>query len=125
MAICAWKNCNNWFDDTKTNRGQKRKYCGRQCNIYATRENQNKSRLKARHAAKRKISAIKRDRNKAREFAVLNCVLYRECNLNITMNCHRCQKKIIEMGAWRREPGTLYHNQEDLHVICLPSAGRG
>ena len=67
----------------------------------------------------------KNEKQKAREFAVLNCVLYRECNLGITMNCHKCQKKIIEIGAWRREPGTLYHTQEDLHVICLPSAGRG
>jgi len=76
----------------------------------------------ARDFRNRRVSA--RQKQKAREFAVLNCLQYSECNKGITMNCHKCQEKVIEIGAWMREPGALHHHQDDYHSVCLPSNGR-
>ena len=113
MAICAFEKCTNWFDGTKPNRGKKKKYCCRQCSIYASRSRLDKRRKDARHKARGKLSILAKGATKARVHASLNCLKYCECinsayRTDSDMGCVGCRKSDMLSGAWKKEPGMLY-----------------
>ena len=118
MAICAWKECDNWFDGTNTNRGRKRIYCCPQCNKYAYRSRQNERRKIARHMAKGNVALLDGVATKARIHASLTCPKYSGC-INIAyrndglLGCWKCTKRIYMEDAWKHEPGVLICNETD------------
>jgi len=115
---CRYRNCEIIF----TTYDQRKRYCNRSHKQAEARIIKIES-----QSQKETIGRLqkKNDRDTARIFASLNCMNYMKCLYGTRMRCYKCDKSHIKKGAWQHEPGTLYHTQEDLHVICLPSSGRG
>lgn len=62
--------------------------------------------------------------NKARKFASLNCVKYRQCIANPKKQknnamCYECEEAVIKRGIWKSEPGILFYNDDSDHLNNL------
>ena len=94
--------------------------------IFCCNKHKNQKHLARFEAKITKNMGTRHHNHDAQKFAALNCILHSQCRDDAAkrddefLPCLKCQTKVIEMGAWMREPGALYHNQDDYHSVCLP-----